>query len=150
MIKTAINRRVPHEEIDPLAQEDAEGGGGLSRLETLLPLLRKFILVVLVVMTVMICVSALGLNIGPLLAGAGVVGIAIGFGAQALVRDIVSGVFFLIDDAFRTGEYIDVGLAKGSVEKSPSDRSGCVTTWDRSTPSPLVRSRTSPTSAATG
>ncbi len=117
VIKTAINRRVPHEEIDPLAQEDAEGGGGLSRLETLLPLLRKFILVVLVVMTVMICVSALGLNIGPLLAGAGVVGIALGFGAQALVRDIVSGIFFLIDDAFRTGEYIDVGLAKGSVEK---------------------------------
>lgn len=61
--------------------------------------------------------SALGLNIGPLLAGAGVVGIAIGFGAQALVRDIVSGILFSIDDAFCTGEYIDVGLAKGSVEK---------------------------------
>jgi Small-conductance mechanosensitive channel len=118
VIKTAINRRVPHEEIDPNAHEDLEGGAGsLSRLETLLPLLRKFILVVLVVMTAMICISALGVDIGPLLAGAGVVGIAIGFGAQALVRDIVSGIFFLIDDAFRTGEYIDVGLAKGTVEK---------------------------------
>ncbi len=118
VIKTAINRRVPREEIDPLAHEEAEGGaGGLSRVETLLPLLRKFILVVLVAMVAMICISALGVDIGPLLAGAGVIGIAIGFGAQALVRDIVSGIFFLIDDAFRTGEYIDVGLAKGTVER---------------------------------
>jgi small-conductance mechanosensitive channel len=52
-----------------------------------------------------------------LLAGAGVVGLAIGFGAQTLVRDIVSGVFFLVNDAFRLGEYIDVGVAKGTVEK---------------------------------
>lgn len=118
VIKTAINRRVPQEEIDPHAHEDLEGGAGsLSRIETLLPLLRKFILVVLVVLVAMICISALGVDIGPLLAGAGVVGIAIGFGAQALVRDIVSGIFFLIDDAFRTGEYIDVGLAKGTVER---------------------------------
>ena len=118
VIKTAINRRVPHEEIDPLAHEEAEGGAsGLSRVETLLPLLRKFILVVLVVIVAMICISSLGVDIGPLLAGAGVIGIAIGFGAQTLVRDIVSGIFFLIDDAFRTGEYIDVGVAKGTVEK---------------------------------
>ncbi len=118
VVKTAINRRVPKEEIGALAHDEAEGGaGGLSRLETLLPLLRKFILVVLVVIVAMICISALGVDIGPLLAGAGVAGIAIGFGAQTLVRDIVSGIFFLIDDAFRTGEYIDVGVAKGTVEK---------------------------------
>ena len=57
------------------------------------------------------------MNIGPLLAGAGVIGIAIGFGAQTLVRDIVSGIFFLVDDAFRVGEYVDVSAAKGTVEK---------------------------------
>jgi small-conductance mechanosensitive channel len=56
-------------------------------------------------------------NIGPLLAGAGVVGLAVGFGSQALVRDIISGAFYLMDDAFRLGEYIDVGDAKGVVEK---------------------------------
>ncbi len=61
--------------------------------------------------------AALGVNILPLLAGAGVVGLAIGFGSQTLVRDIVSGAFFLIDDAFRLGEYIEVGSAKGTVEK---------------------------------
>jgi len=55
-------------------------------------------------------------NIGPLLAAASVFGLAISFGSQALVRDIVSGVFYLSDDAFRIGEYIDCGKAKGSVE----------------------------------
>jgi small-conductance mechanosensitive channel len=66
----------------------------------------------------MIVLSALGLNIGPLLAGAGVIGIAIGFGAQALVRDILSGIFFLIDDAFRIGEYIEISNdLRGEVER---------------------------------
>ena len=59
----------------------------------------------------------MGVNIGPLLAGAGIVGIAVGFGAQTLVRDILSGIFFLFDDAFRIGEYIDVGEGKGTVER---------------------------------
>jgi small-conductance mechanosensitive channel len=90
---------------------------GLSRLETLLPLLRKFLFVTILVMVAMIVVSSMGVNIGPLLAGAGVVGIAVGFGAQTLVRDILSGVFFLFDDAFRIGEYIDVGEGKGTVER---------------------------------
>ena len=49
--------------------------------------------------------------------GAGVIGVAIGFGSQSLVRDIVSGVFFLADDAFRVGEYIEVGESKGTIEK---------------------------------
>jgi small-conductance mechanosensitive channel len=65
----------------------------------------------------MVVLSALGVNIGPLLAGAGVVGIAVGFGAQTLVRDVLSGMFFLMDDAFRKGEYIDIGSVKGTVER---------------------------------
>jgi small-conductance mechanosensitive channel len=56
-------------------------------------------------------------NIGPLIAGAGVIGLAIGFGAQTLVRDIISGVFFLIDDSFRVGDYVEAGQIKGTVEK---------------------------------
>ena len=68
-------------------------------------------------MAAMTVLAALGVNIGPLLAGAGVVGLAVGFGAQTLVRDIISGAFYLMDDAFRLGEYIDVGDAKGTVEK---------------------------------
>ncbi|MBX3515653.1 MAG: mechanosensitive ion channel family protein [Rhodospirillales bacterium] len=118
IIKTAINRQLPHERLGALALVEGEAlGTGLTRLETLLPLLRKFLFITLLVTVALIVISALGINIGPLLAGAGVVGIAVGFGAQTLVRDIISGVFFLIDDAFRVGEYIDVGEGKGTVER---------------------------------
>ena len=102
-----------------VADQGGEGGGAAgpkARLRTLLPLVRKFMLSVLLVMAAMIVLSSLGVDIGPLLAGAGVVGIAIGFGAQALVRDIVAGIFFLIDDAFRVGEYIEIGELRGTVE----------------------------------
>jgi small-conductance mechanosensitive channel len=64
----------------------------------------------------LVALSELGVNIMPLLAGASVFGLAISFGSQALVRDVVSGIFYLTDDAFRVGEYIDCGKAKGTVE----------------------------------
>jgi small-conductance mechanosensitive channel len=101
-------------------EEDGEteaGGLGGTRVETVLPLIRIFIKITLMVMAVLISLSALGVNIGPLIAGAGVVGIAIGFGAQTLVRDIVSGFFYLIDDAFRIGEYVVIDQIRGTVEK---------------------------------
>jgi small-conductance mechanosensitive channel len=119
LAKTAIDRRLALEE-DATAPSEVggEGGGkGASRLKTLLPLFRKFLLATLATMVAMLVLSSLGVDIGPLLAGAGVVGIAIGFGAQTLVRDIVSGVFFLVDDAFRLGEYIDIGGIRGTVEQ---------------------------------
>ncbi len=98
----------------PHAGEEANVGS--SRLATLLPLLRVVLGVTIGVLALLIVLSELGVNIGPLLAGASVFGLAISFGSQALVRDIVSGVFYLSDDAFRVGEYIDCGKAKGSVE----------------------------------
>ena len=96
---------------------DEGGGASVSRLGTLLPLFRGAILAVVVVSIVLIVLLELGINVSPLFAGAGVVGLAVGFGAQTLVRDIFSGAFFLIDDAFRKGEYIDIGEVKGTVEK---------------------------------
>ncbi|MEE4187130.1 MAG: mechanosensitive ion channel family protein [Roseobacter sp.] len=96
---------------------DEGGGSSASRLATLLPLFRNFILVVLLVTIALIVLLEMGVNVGPLFAGAGVVGVAVGFGSQALVRDIFSGGFFLFDDAFRKGEYLDVGGVKGTVEK---------------------------------
>ena len=117
LINAAIMRRMrkemPEGELD---DEKEEGGAGGSRVATLLLLLRKFMLVVILVMAALIVLSALGVNIGPLIAGAGVFGLAIGFGAQTLVRDIISGVFFLMDDAFRVGDYLEVSGAKGMVE----------------------------------
>ena len=89
-----------------------------SRLLTLLPLLRVSTAVLLLVLLVLSSLWALGIEITPLLAGAGVLGIALGFGAQALVRDVIAGIFYLADDAFRVGEYIEAGgNAKGSVER---------------------------------
>ena len=96
--------------------ERNEPPGAKSRLLTLLPLLRVTVAILLLSMLVLTSLWALGIEITPLLAGAGVVGLAIGFGAQTLVKDIVSGVFYLIDDAFRIGEYIQSGSFKGEVE----------------------------------
>ena len=102
----------------PEAELGDEGGaGGASRLATLLPLFRGAILAVVVVSIILIILLELGINVSPLFAGAGVVGLAVGFGSQTLVRDIFSGAFFLVDDAFRKGEYIDIGDVKGTVEK---------------------------------
>jgi small-conductance mechanosensitive channel len=67
-------------------------------------------------MAALMALSAVGIEIGPLVAGAGIVGVAIGFGAQTLVKDVISGMFFLLDDAFRVGEYIESGSIRGTVE----------------------------------
>lgn len=88
-----------------------------SRLATVLPVLRGVVLGAVLGLTVLIVLSRLGVDIGPLLAGFGILGLAISFGSQALVRDIVSGVFFMLEDAFRVGEYVDTGRLKGTVEK---------------------------------
>ncbi|MEP4196542.1 MAG: mechanosensitive ion channel family protein [Aliishimia sp.] len=95
---------------------DEGGGSSASRLATLLPLFRNFVLIVIVVTVGLIILMELGVNVGPLFAGAGIVGVAVGFGSQSLVRDIFSGAFFLFDDAFRKGEYIEIGDVKGTVE----------------------------------
>ncbi len=114
-IKAALSGYLPAED------EEGEGGdegghSGATRLETVMPLVMRFIQITLAVIVVMILLSSLGVDIGPLLAGAGVIGLAVGFGAQTLVRDVVSGLFFLMDDAFRKGEYVDIGSVKGTVE----------------------------------
>jgi small-conductance mechanosensitive channel len=95
---------------------EGEGARRRARLRTLLPILRNILFVVLVAMAGLMVLSSLGIQIGPLIAGAGVVGVAVGFGAQTLVKDIISGMFYLLDDAFRVGEYIISGSYKGTVE----------------------------------
>ncbi|MGE7468092.1 mechanosensitive ion channel family protein [Bosea sp. NPDC003192] len=88
-----------------------------SRLATVLPVLRGVVLAAAIGLTVLVLLSRLGVDIGPLLAGFGILGLAFSFGSQALVRDIVSGFFFMLEDAFRVGEYVDTGRLKGTVEK---------------------------------
>jgi len=113
-LRTAIDQRLSRMPPPGTAHEPDES----SRLLTLLPLLRVTAAVLLLVMLVLSSLWALGLEITPVLAGAGVVGLALGFGAQALVRDVIAGIFFLAEDAFRIGEYIEAGSnAKGTVER---------------------------------
>lgn len=87
-----------------------------ARVRTLLPLLRRTISIVLGVIAGLIVLSELGLNIAPLLAGAGVVGLAIGFGAQTLVKDIITGTFILTEDTVAVGDIVDLGGNAGVVE----------------------------------
>jgi moderate conductance mechanosensitive channel len=94
-----------------------EEGGVQSRARTVQPLLRAVGRLVIGAIALMSALSTLGLNIAPLLASAGVVGIAVGFGAQTLVRDLFSGASYLIEDVFRIGDYIEGGNAKGTVER---------------------------------
>ena len=110
-----ISRRLAREV--PEGETDAEGGTGQTRMATILPILQMTMQVTIIIITVLLALSQLGFNITPLLASAGVLGLAIGFGAQTLVKDIVSGVFFLLDDAFRLGEFITVGTTNGVVSK---------------------------------
>lgn len=96
-----------------LASEDAARS---QRARTLLPLIRKVILAALTVVVGLTVLSELGINIAPLLAGAGVVGLAVGFGAQTLVRDIITGLFILIEDTISVGDYVMLGGHDGTVE----------------------------------
>ncbi len=116
-IERKIAEATPESE-DKKEDDDDEFGGAApqGRIHTLLPMLRKVLGTILVAMVILMLISSLGVNIAPLLAGAGVLGLAIGFGAQKLVSDILSGFFFLLDDAFRVGEYIQAGSIRGSVE----------------------------------
>jgi len=96
-----------------------ETGGGEpgARERTLLALFRNAVMVVLVTMTVMISLSEFGIDIGPLIAGAGVLGLAIGFGAQKLVQDIITGVFIQLENAINSGDVITAGGITGTAER---------------------------------
>lgn len=112
--KAVINKTL--EKARVTASEDSAHTARNGRLLTLLPLLRTTLAVVISVIAVLMVLSGLGVQIGPLIAGAGIFGVAIGFGSQTLVKDVISGVFYMMDDAFRVGEYIQSGSYKGTVE----------------------------------
>jgi moderate conductance mechanosensitive channel len=114
VMKALINRRLAT--AYGATKLEGEAAARESRLRTLLPIFRNIAFVALAVVAVMMALSAVGVEIGPLIAGAGVLGVAVGFGAQTLVRDVISGIFYLLDDAFRVGEYIQSGNYMGTVE----------------------------------
>ncbi|MGH6982585.1 MAG: mechanosensitive ion channel domain-containing protein, partial [Stellaceae bacterium] len=94
-----------------------------ARLRTLLPLVRTTVLIAIVTMAAFIVLSQLGVNIAPLLAGAGIIGIAVGLGSQQLVRDIINGLFILIENTLTVGDNVDVGGGHVGVVEEISIRS---------------------------
>jgi small-conductance mechanosensitive channel len=105
---------LPSAGFDPDADEDAPAAA--SRLRTVMPVVRVTVGITILILGMLLVLSQLGVNITPLIAGFSVLGLAVSFGSQSLVRDIVSGIFFLAEDSFRVGEYIDGSKAKGTVE----------------------------------
>lgn len=114
LIRTVLDRKIAQFRV-PGAPAD-EVAIRRQRLSTILPFVRNALLIVLIVIVALMYLSSLGVAITPLLAGASIIGVAIGFGSQTLVRDVLSGVFYLVDDAFRVGEYIQSGSYMGTVE----------------------------------
>lgn len=114
VIRSLIDRQIA--KAAGLTGDQSTASQRQARLSTLLPVLKNVLLATLAAVAILMALSELGIEIGPLIAGAGIAGVAIGFGAQTLVKDIISGMFYLFDDAFRVGEYIESGSYKGTVE----------------------------------
>jgi moderate conductance mechanosensitive channel len=113
-MKAAIDSKLA--DTADLSQPNSDEARRRARLHTLLPIFRNVLFVLVIAVAAMMALAELGVQIGPLIAGASVVGVAIGFGAQTFVRDVIAGMFYLLDDAFRVGEYIQSGNYKGTVE----------------------------------
>lgn len=117
------NRKLSSIEAETAVDETLEldegpiGTAPTSRLGTILPPISWALQAGIIVVTLLTALGHLGVNVTALLAGAGVLGLAIGFGAQKLVSDVISGLFFLVDDAFRLNEYINAGGVEGTVER---------------------------------
>lgn len=114
IVKTAIDTTL--NQIPELGEPGVQETVKQAKLRTILPIIRNGAMILLITLVIMMGLSSLGVEIGPLIASAGIVGVAVGFGSQALVKDVISGMFYLFDDAFRIGEYIQAGSFKGTVE----------------------------------
>lgn len=102
---------------DPAVSVEVNKLRAKARAETLAGVFRSVALIFIWVFTALLALGQLNINLGPLIAGAGIVGIAIGFGAQSVVRDFLSGVFMMIEDIYSVGDDIDFGRGRGTVEK---------------------------------
>jgi moderate conductance mechanosensitive channel len=113
-MKTAIDRKLA--EAAESGELNTDEARRRARLRTLLPIFRNILFCLVIAVAAMMALAEMGVQIGPLIGAAGVLGVAVGFGAQTFVRDVIAGMFYLLDDAFRVGEYIQAGRYKGTVE----------------------------------
>ncbi|MYB86530.1 MAG: mechanosensitive ion channel family protein [Acidimicrobiaceae bacterium] len=97
--------------------DEAERSRAEARAETLGHVLRSVVVSLVWGFTALIILGEIGVNLGPLIAGAGIGGVALGFGAQSIVKDFLSGLFMLIEDHYGVGDFVDLGYASGTVEE---------------------------------
>jgi moderate conductance mechanosensitive channel len=110
----AMRRATPAALVDTGVHESARGE---QRVEALASVLRSITSFAIFTVAGFMILGELGINLGPLLAGAGILGVAIGFGSQALVKDFLSGIFILVEDQFGVGDVVNLdGETSGSVE----------------------------------
>jgi moderate conductance mechanosensitive channel len=109
-INAAIQRH-----LDKLSR-DAKAAQG-ARVRTLLPMLRTALMAMILIFVVLSVLTEIGVNVAPLIAGAGVIGIAVGFGSQRLVQDVITGIFLLFEDAVAVGDVVQLGGLTGVVEQ---------------------------------
>jgi small-conductance mechanosensitive channel len=107
----AIARRLTR-----ITRESGQAAARSARIRTLLPMLRTVLSIVILVFLALSTLAELGVNVAPLLAGAGVVGLAVGFGSQTLVRDVITGIFLLLEDAVTVGDVVSLAGLTGVVE----------------------------------
>jgi moderate conductance mechanosensitive channel len=105
-----------------LAVEDSQAGRNLHRSTTLVSVLRSVFSVALWTVAVFMMLDELGVPVGPLLTGAGIAGVAIGFGAQSLVRDFLTGFFVLLEDQYRVGDSVEIVIVDGVHVKGKVER----------------------------
>src|SRR3954464_2246577 len=110
-MKPASMRRVSFVDTGPMPR-----AGRTQRAETIGAVVRSVVSITIWSIAVLTVLEILGVNLGPLIAGAGIAGVALGFGAQSLVRDFLTGMFMLMEDQYGVGDVIDVGVATGTVE----------------------------------
>ncbi len=115
-IFNSIARRLIRSYLSRIKHTKGEPDREATRQQTLGLVLRSIVSIVVLVVAALMALSELDIELGPLLASAGIAGVAIGFGAQSLVRDFLSGFFMLVEDQFGVGDVIDVGEASGIVE----------------------------------
>lgn len=118
IVLTRVIIKVVYQIIDRSMERETRGRllANSRRFSTVGGLLKNVVTVICNFVMIMLILSEFNFNLGPLLAGAGVVGLAIGFGAQSLVKDVITGFFIIFEDQFAVGDVIQTGTYKGTVE----------------------------------
>lgn len=87
-----------------------------ARAQTIVPIARNTLLITIVIVAIFVGLSTLGVDVTPLLAGAGIIGLAVGFGAQTLVQDLITGLFIVVEDSMSVGDFVEINSFMGTVE----------------------------------